>query len=77
MADVNLIVDGKKVTAPRLAANRACKSVALKCPLFATTPALVAGRLPHVRREDREDAQTADRLHDGGNRGHDRRDRQR
>ena len=65
MADVTLTVDGKKLTAPAgTLLIEACKSVGIEVPSFCYYPGLsLAGRLPHVRGQDREDAQAADRLH--------------
>ncbi len=79
MPDVNITVDGKKLTAPAgTLLIEACKNVGIEVPSFCYYPGLVvAGRMPHVPGEDREDAQAADRVHHGDQRGHDGHHRQR
>ncbi len=77
-APVNITVDGKAVQAPAgTLLIEACKTVGIEVPSFCYYPNLsLAGRLPHVPGESREDAQVADRLHHGHRRRHDRYHRQ-
>ncbi len=78
MPDVTLTVDGKKITAPAGSLLiEACKSAGIEIPSFCYYPGLSLQGVAYVRSEDREDAQAANRLHDGREPGHDRLDRQR
>ena len=65
MADVNITVDGKKVTAPAgTLLIEACKSVGIEVPSFCYYPDLsLQGACRMCLVESREDAQAADRLH--------------
>ncbi len=74
MPDVNITVDGKKVTAPAgTLLIEACKTVGIEVPSFCYYPNLsLAGRVPHVSGAGREDAEAPDGVHDGYFRGHGR-----
>ena len=65
MPDVNLTVDGKKITAPAgTLLIEACKTAGIEVPSFCYYPrSFTAGCLSHVPGEDRENAEAADRLH--------------
>ena len=78
MADVNITVDGKKITAPAgTLLIEACKSAGIESPVVLLLPrTFAAGRVPHVPGGNRKDAEAADGLHHrhpGRHGGHHRR----